>query len=103
MPFDTVLSYSLNKDVGSKIFNVQYNKIAKLIHDIYENVVFETCYYLCDGNDYLHIIELAIVMAMMPETITQALLRGIHIVEDGFARGGMIVDWIKKMKKEDTS
>ncbi|CAD8172871.1 unnamed protein product [Paramecium pentaurelia] len=95
LPFDTVLSYSLNKDVGSKIFNVQYNKIAKLIHDIYENVVFETCYYLCD--------ELAIVMAMMPETITQALLRGIHIVEDGFARGGMIVDWIKKMKKEDTS
>lgn len=103
LPFDTVLSYSLNKDVGSKIFNVQNNKIAKLVHDIYENVVFETCYYLCDGNNYFHIIELAIVMAMMPETITQALVRRIHIVEDGFARGGMIVDWIKKMRNEDTS
>lgn len=42
-------------------------------------------------------------MAMIPETITQALARRIHIVEDGFARGGMIVDWIKKMGKEETS
>lgn len=54
-------------------------------------------------RNILLIIELAIVMAMMPETITQALVRGIHIVEDGFARGGMIVDWISKMRKEDIS
>lgn len=50
-----MLSYSLSKDVGGKIFNVQYNKIAKLIHDVYENVVFETCYYLCDGTNFLMI------------------------------------------------
>lgn len=57
--------------------------------------MFETCYYLCD--------ELAIVMAMIPETIRNTLIRRIHIVEDGYAKGAMIVNWFGKMEDQETS
>lgn len=42
-------------------------------------------------------------MAMIPTTITSLLSTKIHIIEEGFAIGGMIVNWIGKMNSENVA
>lgn len=48
-------------------------------------------------------LELAVMLALLPDAITYVLHKNIAIATDGMTRGQVIIDWFKKLNEKSSS
>lgn len=69
-----MLAYTLNKNDGKVIFeNAAKTQKSQFVENIFKAVSHGGNYILCDGKIYIYILELAVMVALVPNLIDYSL------------------------------